>query len=126
MPKEGVFAKSMHPVGGTYGQISDWQVANHFFTVRGEPKVVDEAGTKANLRVILKTLIRLVSVILPNILGVVPRGIRKTEFFSEAPAVEVNSAPVVSCLKSLGGKTGFSLSAMVVAAGTGTLDGPLL
>ena len=59
-------------VGGTYGQISDWQVANHLFTLRGEPKVVDKAGTKANLTVILKILIRLVSVILPNILGVVP------------------------------------------------------
>jgi hypothetical protein len=72
LPKEGVFAKSMHPREGTYGQISDWQVANHLFTLRGEPKVVDKAGTKANLTVILKILIRLVSVILPNILGVVP------------------------------------------------------
>ena len=88
MPKEGVFAKSMHPIGGTYGQISDWQVANHFFTVRGEPKVVDEAGTKANLRVILKILTRLVSVILPNILGVVPRGIQKTEFFVRLPPLK--------------------------------------
>ena len=78
----------MHPIGGTYGQISDWQVANHFFTVRGEPKVVDEAGTKANLRVILKILTRLVSVILPNILGVVPRGIRKTEFFVRLPPLK--------------------------------------
>jgi len=32
----------------------------------------------------------------------------------------------MSGLKPLGGKAGASLSAMVVAAGTGTLDGPFL
>jgi hypothetical protein len=47
-------------------------------------------------------------------------GFRKTE------AVEINGASVKSALKPRGGSRGFAISAMIIATGTGTLDGPFL
>lgn len=40
--------------------------------------------------------------------------------------VEVNGALVRSAVKPMGGEAGFTLSAMVYTAGSGTLDGPFL
>jgi len=40
--------------------------------------------------------------------------------------VEVNGAVVRSAVKPMGGEAGFSLSAVVYTAGSGTLDGPFL
>ena len=50
----------------------------------------------------------------------------KDHGFRETPAVEVNGAQVKSGLKPMGGSAGMAFSAMVVAAGTGTTDGPFL
>lgn len=50
----------------------------------------------------------------------------KDHGFRETPAVEVNGAQVKSALKPMGGSSGIAFSAMVVAAGTGTTDGPFL
>lgn len=50
----------------------------------------------------------------------------KDHGFRETPAVEVNGAQVKSGLKPMGGEAGVAFTAMVVAAGTGTLDGPFL
>jgi hypothetical protein len=74
----------------------------------------------------LKILPLLVGVALPCILGSCASIYMKDHGFRETPAVEVNGAKVMSGLKPMGGKAGFALSAMVVAAGTGTLDGPFL
>ena len=50
----------------------------------------------------------------------------KDHGFRDTPAVEVNGAQVKSALKPMGGKAGIAISAMIVAGGTGTLDGPFL
>ncbi len=50
----------------------------------------------------------------------------KDHGFRETPSVEVNGAQVKSGLKPMGGKAGIAISAMIVAGGTGTLDGPFL
>ncbi|MGJ8696241.1 MAG: hypothetical protein ACSHYF_07975 [Verrucomicrobiaceae bacterium] len=63
---------------------------------------------------------------MPLILGSCAQMYMKDHGFRDTPPVEVNSAQVRSGLKPMGGKAGFSMSAMVYAAGTGTLDGPFL
>ncbi|MDB4354020.1 hypothetical protein N9Z02_01820 [Akkermansiaceae bacterium] len=68
----------------------------------------------------------LVGVALPCLLGSCASMVMKDHGFRETPHVEVNGAQVKSGLKPMGGKAGIALSAMVVAAGTGTLDGPFL
>ncbi|MDA7891693.1 hypothetical protein N9Z23_01865 [Akkermansiaceae bacterium] len=52
------------------------------------------------------------------------QSVMKDHSFKKTEAVEINGAKVKSALKPLGGKGGISLSAMIYAAGTGTLDGP--
>ncbi|MDB2673618.1 hypothetical protein N9Y81_01550 [Akkermansiaceae bacterium] len=52
------------------------------------------------------------------------QSVMKDHNFKKTQAVEINGAQVKSALKPLGGKGGISLSAMVYAAGTGSLDGP--
>ena len=48
----------------------------------------------------------------------------KNYSYQKQKPVEINGAKVVSALKPVGGKSNFSVSAMVYAAGSGTLDGP--
>ena len=50
----------------------------------------------------------------------------KNHSYQKQKPVEINGAQVVSSLKPMGGKSNFSVSAMVYAAGSGTLDGPFL
>ncbi len=50
----------------------------------------------------------------------------KDHGFKRTTAVEINGAQVNSAVKAMGGKSGIAFSAMIVAAGTGTLDGPFL
>jgi len=50
----------------------------------------------------------------------------KDHNFTKGNPVEINGAQVVSSVKPMGGKGGFSISAMVFAAATGSLDGPFL
>ena len=50
----------------------------------------------------------------------------KDHGFRKTPSVEINGAKVNSALKAMGGKGGIAFSAMIVAAGTGTLDGPFI
>lgn len=50
----------------------------------------------------------------------------KNHSYRKQNPVEINGARVVSSLKPMGGKSNFSVSAMVYAAGSGTLDGPFL
>ncbi len=50
----------------------------------------------------------------------------KDHGFRETPSVEINGAQVKSSVKAMGGKSGIAISAMVLAAGTGTLDGPFI
>jgi len=50
----------------------------------------------------------------------------KNHSYRPTSAVEINGAQVSSALKPMGGKSNFSVSAMVYAAGSGTLDGPFL
>ena len=52
------------------------------------------------------------------------QSVLKDHNFRETQPVEINGAQVKSGLKPLGGKGGFSFSAMIYAAGTGSLDGP--
>lgn len=50
----------------------------------------------------------------------------KDHGFRKTQPVEINGAKVTAALKPMGGSGGFAISAMVVATGTGTLDGPFL
>lgn len=50
----------------------------------------------------------------------------KDHGFRKTPSVEINGAQVNSAVKPMGGKGGLAFSAMIVSAGTGTLDGPFL
>ncbi|MDA7863414.1 hypothetical protein N9221_00025 [Akkermansiaceae bacterium] len=74
----------------------------------------------------LKLPLLLASVALPFLLGSCASMYMKDHGFRETPAVEVNGAQVQSALKPMGRKAGIAISAMIVAGGTGTLDGPFL
>ena len=50
----------------------------------------------------------------------------KNHSYRPTSPVEINGAKVTSALKPMGGKSTFSVSAMVYSAGSGTLDGPFL
>ena len=50
----------------------------------------------------------------------------KDHGFRQTPSVEINGAQVKSSVKAMGGKSGLAISAMILAAGTGTLDGPFI
>ena len=50
----------------------------------------------------------------------------KDHGFRTTQPVEINGASVKSALKPMGGSSGLAVSAMVIATGTGTLDGPFL
>lgn len=50
----------------------------------------------------------------------------KDHGFRKTQAVEINGASVTSALKPMGGSSGLAISAMIIATGTGTLDGPFL
>ena len=50
----------------------------------------------------------------------------KTESYAAGEAVSINGAQVRSAVKPNGGQEGFSFSAMVYTAGSGSLDGPFL
>jgi len=50
----------------------------------------------------------------------------KDHGFRQTQAVEINGASVKSALKPMGGSSGLAISAMIIATGTGTLDGPFL
>ena len=52
--------------------------------------------------------------------------VMKDHGFRKTPSVEINGAKVNSAVKAMGGKGGIAFSAMIVAAGTGTLDGPFI
>lgn len=52
--------------------------------------------------------------------------VMKDHGFKKTPSVEINGAKVNSSVKPMGGKGGIALSAMIFAAGTGTLDGPFI
>ncbi len=64
--------------------------------------------------------------ILPLVLGSCAQIFKKDRGFRETQAVAVNGAMVRSGLKPMGGKQGFSFSAMIYAAGVGSTDGPFL
>jgi len=50
----------------------------------------------------------------------------KDHGFRKTQPVLINGAEVTATLKPMGGSSGLAISAMVVASGTGTLDGPFL
>ncbi len=50
----------------------------------------------------------------------------KSHTYQKSGTVEINGAQVGSAVKPMGGKGGFSLSAMVYMAGAATLDGPFI
>ncbi|MFP6866353.1 MAG: hypothetical protein VCA35_10470 [Roseibacillus sp.] len=52
--------------------------------------------------------------------------VTKRSSYAEERGVVVNGALVRSAVKPVGGEAGFTLSAMVYTAGSGTLDGPFL
>jgi len=52
--------------------------------------------------------------------------VMKDRGFRKPPAVDINGAQVNSAVKPMGGKAGIAFSAMIYAAGTGTLDGPFI
>ena len=50
----------------------------------------------------------------------------KSHTYQKSSTVEINGAHIGSSVKPMGGKSGFSLSAMVYMAGSATLDGPFI
>lgn len=52
------------------------------------------------------------------------QSVLKDHGFRNTEALEINGARVKCALKPMGGGGGFALSAMIYAAGTGSLDGP--
>jgi len=50
----------------------------------------------------------------------------KGHTYTKSQTVEINGAQVGGAVKPMGGKSGFSLSAMVYMAGSATLDGPFI
>ncbi len=72
----------------------------------------------------MKTIPLLVACLIPLLLTSCAKMWMKDHGFRKTPAVEINGAQVNSGVKPMGGKGGLAFSAMIVAAGTGTLDGP--
>lgn len=68
----------------------------------------------------------LAGVMLPILLSSCGHILTKRSSYSGEQGVEINGALVRSAVKPMGGEAGFTLSAMVYTAGTGTLDGPFL
>lgn len=76
---------------------------------------------------IMKTFLRLlICVLLALLFSSCATMYTKDHGFRETSAVGVNGAEVKIALKPMGGSAGMAFSAMVVAAGTGTTDGPFL
>lgn len=71
----------------------------------------------------VKTALTLLALLL--LPGCVQMFLKDHNFRKSAP-VEINGATVNSALKPMGGGAGISLSAMVISAGAGSLDGPFL
>lgn len=52
--------------------------------------------------------------------------VTKSHTYHKSEAVEINGAKLRGAVKPMGGKSGFSLSAMIYMAGSATLDGPFI
>jgi len=52
--------------------------------------------------------------------------VTKSHTYHKSDAVEINGAKLRGAVKPMGGKSGFSLSAMIYMAGSATLDGPFI